>query len=109
MNDTAKKIGLDKATNFSVSHGMHHDYNYSTAFAIATISHFVMQMQPVFREIVDCKKYECVSRIQPGHKYEWENTNSMLWESSRCYHGIKTGVTLTAGPSLAVNYRDQGG
>lgn len=43
MNKTAKKLGLGKSTHFSVSHGMHHDYNYSTAIDIATISCYAMR------------------------------------------------------------------
>lgn len=38
MNETAKALNLSKATNFSVAHGMHHDYNYSSALEVATIS-----------------------------------------------------------------------
>jgi D-alanyl-D-alanine carboxypeptidase len=48
MNETSKKLGLGKGTNFAVAHGMHHDRNYSTALDIATISWNVMRMHPFF-------------------------------------------------------------
>jgi D-alanyl-D-alanine carboxypeptidase len=38
MNDTAKALNLGKTTHFHVAHGMHHDYNYSSALDVATIS-----------------------------------------------------------------------
>lgn len=60
-------------------------------------------------DIVNTKKYECRSRLLPAHAYEWENTNLMLWDQSKCYYGIKTGVTVTAGPCLSVNYRSRCG
>lgn len=48
MNETAKNLGLGPKTNWAVSHGMHHDYNYSTAIDIATISWNVMRNHSVF-------------------------------------------------------------
>lgn len=105
MNETSRNLGLTKITNWAVSHGMHHDNNYSSALDVATISWNAMRQHALFCSVVNTKKFECSSRVVPGHQYKWENSNSMLWESSKQYHGIKTGVTQTAGPSLAVNYR----
>jgi D-alanyl-D-alanine carboxypeptidase len=64
MNEKAKNLGLrEKVTKFSVSHGMHHDFNYSSARDIATISWNVMRMHPLFCTVVDTKIYECQSII----------------------------------------------
>lgn len=43
MNETSRNLGLTKVTNWAVSHGMHHDYNYSSALDVATISWNVMR------------------------------------------------------------------
>lgn len=45
----------------------------------------------------------------PNHVYKWENTNYMLWDKSKTYHGVKTGITPTAGPCLSVSYRSKCG
>lgn len=109
MNEKSKCLGLKRnVTNFAVAHGMHHDFNYSSARDMATISWHVMRTHSFFCTIIDTKVFECHSRCS-SHIYKWENTNYMLWESSRCYHGIKTGITLTAGPCLAVNYKTKCG
>jgi D-alanyl-D-alanine carboxypeptidase len=71
---------------------MHHDYNYSSAIDVATVSWNAMRSHSVFCQVVNTKKYECMSR-STGHTYKWVNTNNMLWDSSRQYFGIKTGVT----------------
>jgi D-alanyl-D-alanine carboxypeptidase len=39
--------------------------------------------------------------------YKWKNTNEMLWDKSKQFHGVKTGVTPTAGPCLSVQYRSK--
>ena len=60
MNDKSRLLGLkEKVTNFAVAHGMHHDYNYSSARDIATISWNVMRQYPLFCEVVDTKIFEC--------------------------------------------------
>jgi len=93
MNETAIRIGCSKKTNFAVAHGMHHDRNYSTAIDIATISCNALKFHPVLADIVNTKKFECKSRLVPTHTYQWKNTNEMLWDTSKCYFGVKTGVT----------------
>ena len=37
MNETAKRLGL-KNSNWAVSHGMHHDENYSSALDVAMLA-----------------------------------------------------------------------
>ena len=48
MNDKSKQLNLSKATNWAVSHGMHHDYNYSSAIDVATVSWNVMRTHTTF-------------------------------------------------------------
>ena len=110
MNETASRIGCNsKKTNFAVAHGMHHDRNYSSAFEIALISSNALRTHEFLRDVVNTKKYECRSRVNPSHVYEWENTNLLLSDPSKCYFGVKTGNTQTAGPCLVVNYRSRCG
>ena len=106
MNATARKLGLAK-TNYAVSHGMHHEHNYSCAMDVAKVSINAMRNHPMFREVVSTKRFSCASRAFPGHTYKWVNTNSMLWDKSKQYFGVKTGITHSAGPSLAVNFVSQ--
>ena len=84
MNETAKELGLQsKVTNFAVAHGMHHDRNYSSARDVAILSCNAMKLHPLFREVIDTKQYQCTSRQDTSHIYKWENTNALLWESSK--------------------------
>lgn len=56
---------------------------------------------------MDTKKYTVFSNIDRDHTYVWENTNSLLWDDSKCYHGVKTGITPHAGPCLSVHYKSK--
>lgn len=105
MNEIAVRIGCSKKTNFSVAHGMHHDRNNSTAMDIALISLFAIKNYPLIADVVNTKNYECYSKLDATNIYKWKNTNEMLWDPSKCYYGVKTGVTQTAGPCLSVNYK----
>ena len=51
------------------------------------------------------------SRVNRNVTYSWTNTNSILWQSDPLgtYSGIKTGVTPTAGPCLAVCFKSSCG
>ena len=91
-------------TNYAVAHGMHHNYNYSCAKDVATASANAMRLYPVFRDVVSTKRFSVDSRTVPGHLYKWINTNSLLWDKSKQYRGVKTGITHSAGPSLCVNF-----
>jgi D-alanyl-D-alanine carboxypeptidase len=109
MNETSVRLGCSKKTNFAVAHGMHHDRNYSTALDIATLSCNAIRNHPLLADIINTKYYECRSRLFPDHCYKWKNTNEMIWDSSKCYYGVKTGVTQTAGPCLSVHYKSSCG
>ena len=110
MNETAKALGCNMAkTNFAVSHGMHHDRNYSSALDVSKLSCNAMRQYPLFCDVVNTKEYSCKSRTDPTHTYKWENTNHLLWESSKQYHGVKTGITPTAGPCLSSHFQSKCG
>ena len=93
MNEVSVRLGCSKKTNFAVAHGMHHDRNYSTAIDIATISCNAIRNHSLLADVINTKFYECRSRLTPDHSYKWKNTNDMIWDSSKCYFGVKTGVT----------------
>jgi serine-type D-Ala-D-Ala carboxypeptidase (penicillin-binding protein 5/6) len=103
MNIKAEELNL-KLSHFNVSHGMHHDNNYSTALDIAKLSCYAMSKQ-YFRDIVSVQLHECPSSEYEDVIYKWENTNQLLKEG---YTGIKTGITPTAGPCLAASTIKEG-
>lgn len=92
-------------SHFAVSHGMHHDDNYSCALDIANLAKHALDKHAVLKEVVNTKTYTLQSILEPNHVYLWNNTNSLLWDESGCYTGIKTGVTPSAGPCLSVCYK----
>lgn len=61
----------------------------------------------LFRQVVSTKTYKCVVGAKQGRKRfnVWENTNKLLRREG--FVGIKTGITITAGPCLASAYRFQ--
>lgn len=110
MNDTACKVGMKKS-NFAVAHGMHHYSNYSSAMDIAKLSRVALAQQEYLQQVVNTKEFSVTSRVNRNFQYNWKNTNFMLWsnDANGTYTGIKTGVTPTAGPCLAVCYRSRCG
>ena len=88
---------------------MHHDQNYSSAYDVSVLARHALTRNPDLVEIVNTKNYCCASKTMPGHIYNWENTNYMLWDKSKQYYGVKTGVTPTAGPCLSVHFKSKCG
>jgi len=43
MNEKSREIKLSDKTHWHVAHGMHHDYNYSTALDVASLSFQAMK------------------------------------------------------------------
>lgn len=95
MNEKAQKLGMTRS-HFNVAHGMHHDFNYSTAEEIAKLSCEAMK-RPLFREVVNTQYHEWPSKIK-NFTYKWQNTNFLL---DKGFQGCKTGITPTAGPCLS--------
>lgn len=110
MNETVNQLGL-RNTHFSVAHGMHHFDNYSTALDIALLSKAALAKHPFLEEICNTKSFKVPSRLRHGHNYVWKNTNYMLWahDPMGTFSGIKTGVTPSAGPCLAVCFKSRCG
>jgi hypothetical protein len=103
MNETAEEQGL-KMSHFNVSHGMHNENNYSTAYDIAKLSCYAMT-KPFFSRVVNEQVHECQSTEFKDNVYKWENTNQLLKEG---YSGIKTGITPSAGPCLSASTTKDG-
>jgi serine-type D-Ala-D-Ala carboxypeptidase (penicillin-binding protein 5/6) len=62
----------------------------------------------LFRKITSCKTYRTtVKNGESTRAIEWENTNKLLRREG--FIGLKTGITVTAGPCLAAayNFRDK--
>ena len=72
----------------------------SCAFDIGRLSYFALKSE-VFREIVETKSHDCVFWDEHGSQksLRWENTNKLLGRQS--WRGVKTGITLKAGPCLS--------
>lgn len=105
MNDKAASLGM-KNSNFSTSHGgIFLPDNYSTAHDIAILAGHAMKKQEFFRQVSSTKSFSVKSQVNKKYEYKWENTNSLLWDPSGSYFGVKTGITHQAGPCLCVNYK----
>ena len=96
-----------KNSNFASVHGMYHIDNYSTAYDIAMIAKHALEKHKLLETICNTKHYSCLSTINTDMRYNWANTNLLLWESSGQYFGVKTGTTPKAGNCLCVNFKNQ--
>lgn len=99
MNKTAQEIGLIN-TIFANPHGLPDNRNRSCAKDINFLAFHAMQI-PEFAQIVSTKRYSCFisqkSTLFPYRHVEWTNTNRLLDSG---WSGVKTGVTVPAGPCL---------
>lgn len=97
MNQKAKDIGAYN-TNFVNPNGLPADDHYTTAYDLALISAYGMQMD-YFCEIIKTQ-YKTI----PWEGHEWDrvvkNKNKILWDYEGG-NGIKTGYTKEAGRCLA--------
>ena len=98
MNRTAVEIGM-RSTSFANPHGLPHPHNGSTAEDLSLLVSRCLQFE-IFREVVKCKQFRCWTENE-GVKREvvWDNTNKLLRRPG--FAGVKTGVTVAAGPCLA--------
>lgn len=90
MNDKAKEIGAIN-TNFTTPHGLDETGHYSTAYDMALITRYALEI-PLFNEIVGTQS------AQVGSRYMY-NTNEMLMSYPGA-DGVKTGYTGKAGRCL---------
>ena len=103
MNQTAQSFGMTN-TNFMNSHGLHHDYHYTTARDLATLAYEAMKNE-TFRDIVRSDRYQMEATtmqkermISTGHRIMLQTydgkANSYYYEYIT---GIKSGTTDAAG------------
>lgn len=114
MNYYSKEEFKLSWTFFDSPHGMTNRFNTSTAHDLAKLSAYAMK-NAQFSKIVKTRRFKWYSQIPPNYEldwpeeefsprlYTWENTNKLLWRNG--YIGLKTGITQTAGPCLAANFK----
>ena len=105
MNRIAQELNM-KDTLFSNPHGLMNYNIHSSAQDIAKLASIAMK-NPYFWEIVNCKRYACKALDEQENEkaFNWKNTNKLLWKG---FSGIKTGITVTAGPCLATSIENEG-
>lgn len=106
MNRLARNLDL-KNTKFANPHGLPHQDARSTAADLAKLCTLCMKNE-LFRRITSCKFFRAtVKSGESTRVVEWENTNKLLRREG--FAGLKTGITVTAGPCLAAayNFRDK--
>lgn len=101
MNRCALEVGMP-ASHFSNPHGLMHCKNLSNSRDICKLASFALKNH-FFREIVSSSSYvsEIVGKDGFLRFCHWNNTNKLLGKG---FNGVKTGVTLTAGPCLCISF-----
>ena len=100
MNQRAREIGCT-GTHFMNAHGLPDDNHYTTAYDLALLTRYAMQMDS-FRKIVSTWSYT-MNIIRNGQPMTLRvtNTDLMLNPNSAYYYkdsvGVKTGTTTKAG------------
>jgi D-alanyl-D-alanine carboxypeptidase len=105
MNRLARALDL-KNTKFANPHGLPHQDARSTASDLARLCCHCMKNE-LFRRITSCRLFRATVRNGSSSRVvEWENTNKLLRREG--FEGLKTGITVTAGPCLAAAYQFRG-
>ena len=94
MNKKAEELGLEN-THFVTPHGLDSDGHYTTAFELAVIADYGLNIAK-FKEIVGTKNYTV--NINGNYK-NLSNTNELLGNLNGVY-GVKTGFTNGANRCL---------
>jgi serine-type D-Ala-D-Ala carboxypeptidase (penicillin-binding protein 5/6) len=104
MNKIAREIGM-KNTNFANPHGLPNSLNKSTAEDLIKLCSLAIKCKE-FIDIVSKKTYIPSVENYKDIRRElvWTNTNKLL-DSDQGFYGIKTGVTVPAGPCLATYFK----
>lgn len=102
MNKMAKVLDL-KDTRYGNPHGLPHPEARSTAGDMARLVSVCLESK-LFRDVVGTKEYKTKIKGFNGRPRTiyWENTNKLLRRPG--FIGVKTGITVTAGPCLAAAY-----
>ena len=106
MNKYSRKYSLLN-TNYANPHGLMHNYNKSSAFDCAVLSLKAMN-DPFFKTIVSTRFYKSSvfsNFTKRNRTICWENTNKLLEKNH--WNGLKTGITLAAGPCLSASYENK--
>ncbi len=90
MNETAERIGLSN-TNFKNPSGLPDDEHYSTAFDMALLAEYALEVEG-FSEIVSTKQKNVAGRVLVNHNKLLRGYNGA--------NGFKTGYTKVAGRCL---------
>jgi len=96
MNQKAFLLGALN-THFSNTNGLPHKEHLSTAYDLALMARYGMQI-PAFSSITRLKETE-IHFIQPDFFMNLRNTNKLLWNYPYT-DGVKTGTTNAAGKCL---------
>ncbi|OMJ82894.1 hypothetical protein SteCoe_16291 [Stentor coeruleus] len=100
MNKVAVEVGMS-SSHFANPHGLMHKKNLACARDIGKLACYALRDR-IFKEIVNCKSHIAEIRGKDGliRYSNWKNTNKLLGKG---FNGVKTGVTLTAGPCLCAS------
>ena len=97
MNKKAEELGLVN-THFETPHGLDSDNHYTTAYELALITDYALNI-PVFFNIVGTKNYTITIN---GYPKSLTNTNELLGNLNGVY-GVKTGFTNGANRCLVTS------
>jgi D-alanyl-D-alanine carboxypeptidase (penicillin-binding protein 5/6) len=104
MNKYAKLLGL-KSSSFGNPHGLPNYRNTSNPYDLSLLIAQCMKIS-LFCRIVGTQLYKLTISNESGltgrREVVWQNTNKLLRRKG--FIGVKTGVTVTAGPCLASCY-----
>lgn len=105
MNNMAKSLDM-KSTRFGNPHGLPSTQSGSNPEDLSLLIHECLKIE-LFKEIIRTKNFSCWIKDSEGVSREivWENTNKLLRRPG--FIGVKTGVTITAGPCLATCYESR--
>jgi len=104
MNRKALALGAQN-TNFVNTNGLPRKEHYSTAYDLAVIARYGLQM-PQFVSITRLKETE-IHFIEPDVYMDVKNTNKLLWNYPYA-DGVKTGTTTAAGKCLVASATKEG-
>ena len=104
MNWKALALGAQD-TNFVNTNGLPRKEHYSTAYDLALIARYGLQI-PQFLSITRLKETE-IHFIEPDVLMDLRNTNKLLWNYSFA-DGVKTGTTTAAGKCLVASATKEG-
>lgn len=99
MNEKAAQLGM-KDSHFITPHGLDEDGHYSSAYDIAVMARYAMNI-PIFAKIVGTRSYV----LRASRTFYLTNSNFLLRPQNESIgaDGIKTGYTDDAGDSIAAS------